>query len=147
MKKLYYLTIALSLVLFSCGGGDGGDEGESDVDSQAPTMTIVKPTEGQEFTRGEFVKLTGDFKDDMALKQITVSITEVATKSTTGITDPWTPADDVVSLSGKEQRLIDYQLFGEAIETDCKPGAYKLTFTLEDAAGKTSMKEVNITIL
>lgn len=140
------MFFALMMLTYGCGGSDS--ETPEPVDSKNPEMVISKPTEGATVMRSHDLQLTGTFTDDMDLESVTVTLSFNQTKAAAGINDPWEPSGspETIALIGKEDKLTDYNLFGEKIPFDCKVGSYLLKFDLKDKSGKTSSKQINIVI-
>jgi len=124
------------------------------VEAVAPTMTITKPIDNAQISRGAELLLSGTFVDDKALAKVVATLAApvepaggASLKGLNVIPDPWAPAAFEVALSGMSQELTDQQLFGEIIPTTCKTGKYTLTLTLHDASGKTTEKTIVVEIM
>lgn len=150
MFKSLFVVILVSLLSLNVGCKKSKDEGP---DTEKPTVTFVSPVASGSYNRGANLPLDATFKDNKALKKCTVSLDYNGTipgtsnlKSATGIEDPWTPADDVITFTGLKEETITKNLFGQAIEGACAPGSYTLTYVIEDEAGNSNTVEVDITI-
>ena len=144
MKKIFGLAAILTFALWSCGGGSDGPE--TPEDKEKPQMTISSPANNATITKGDYLKLTGTFTDDVALKELFVSIAAVTTKSATGIDDPWEPSSQTIAMEGTEMDLVAKKLFDEIIPADCLTGPYNLKLVLRDGVGNETVKEIAITI-
>ena len=99
---------------------------------------------------------SGTFKDNEELKEVEFTLNHNKTTSSaslkvsTGVDDdPWEPTKEVafkVILSGKEQELINKELFGETIPSDIWTGIYTLTITCTDKAGNKAISNIDVTI-
>jgi hypothetical protein len=88
-KKIFPAVIAAVILIASCsrgegpgsggGGGNGGPHVITDQDSIAPVVTINTPTEGQVFSSGTSVSMTGRVTDETGLYQGTVKLVNNAT--------------------------------------------------------------------
>ncbi len=149
MKKNFGAIVFSMLMILSygCGGSDGGDTLEPE-DTKNPEMIISKPGEGANVMLGNDLLLSGTFSDDMELESLVVSLSFNETKAEKGIEDPWEPGNnpEIIVLTGVEDELINHKLFAEKIPIDCKSGIYILTLSLKDKSGKSTSKQINITI-
>jgi len=148
MNKQFTKVLAIVLLTFSTVSCGSDDEGP---DTTAPQVTIETPTADQEFTKGANLPLKAEFTDDRELSECTVSLSfnpePAGSSALKGITDPWTPEDAVIALSGKTDNKDLANIFATSIEGTCKSGSYTLTFVVKDKAGNTSSsKTVDITI-
>ncbi len=134
------------LMLISCSKSKGEDP--QPIDEYAPTMNITSPSNGVTMPKGAYLILEGVFEDDMALKELKVSLRppEVI-KASNGIEEPWLPSDEIISLTGTKQTIEAYKLFNEAVPSGCMSGTYKLVLELFDAKDKVVSNTIDIIIL
>jgi hypothetical protein len=149
MKLLNSLVIGLLLVtcLFACKKKK--DDGP---DTTKPQVTVDEPTAGQQYSEGSILKLTASFSDDRALKECVAKLVRtgdapgtVELKSATGIDDPWEPVNDTIPLNGTSDDVANRALFEPSIPAS-KPGVYKLTLEVRDAAENPNVTIQEITI-
>ncbi|TRX71142.1 DUF4625 domain-containing protein [Carboxylicivirga sp. M1479] len=147
MKKLMSIISiwAIMFILISCSKSNGEDP--QPVDEHPPTMNITSPTSGASIPKGANLILEGIFEDDIALKELKVSlIAPEELKALNGIKDPWAPADNVIALTGTKHILEAYLLFNENVPADCLSGTYKLLLELIDAKEKVTTKTIDIVV-
>ena len=133
------------LILISCSKGE--TEAPQPIDEYAPTMTISSPTDGASMPKGAFLILDAVFEDDIALKELKVSLTAPRDlKTLKGIKEPWSPVDEVIMLTGTKHIIEAHNLFNEEVPADCLSGTYKLNFELIDAKGKVATKAIDVVV-
>ena len=118
--------------------------------SSTPELTVTKPAEGSKYAANdtEPLLLSAECTDNNGLKELAYSITYMdggknVLKGATGINDPWEPGTAKFDISGTTHTFTDEVLYGATIPTS-KPGNYKLTLTLKDVDGNSTVKEINI---
>ncbi|MBK3516483.1 DUF4625 domain-containing protein [Carboxylicivirga marina] len=144
ISKLSVLML-LAIVIVACG--------KEERDSEAPTMEIMKPLEGDTFTFGQPVLFTGQFFDNETLKDCEIVLTyNGAEKSAVlkGLESPWEAVNrgDAILFTAEELTSAmreDLQLFGEAVPI-CLSGSYTITFITSDLAGNKTEESVDINI-
>ncbi len=136
MTRINYLLLVLLVAFVSACGGDDKD--------RAPELDITFPTGTTKFMRSGDFTFSATITDDVELKEIKFAL---AFKSgLKGIEDPWVPADDVRTLTGKEKVYTNEILFNDPIIYECKAGIYTLLVTVTDKAGNITEKSVDVTI-
>ncbi|TRX66556.1 DUF4625 domain-containing protein [Carboxylicivirga sp. M1479] len=144
MKKMRYL---IGLVLLVIVLGCSKDEG----DKNPPHVTVLSPTNNQEFARGGVLRLDAIFEDDVALKECRVNIEFVEElpiegAALKGIDSPWEPEEMVIPLSETLQEVSNLVLFGGDIPYQIQSGIYRLRFDIYDLAKNPARQEVNVII-
>lgn len=148
MRKLIAKSniLVIALLLIACSNSKKEDP--QPVDESAPLMNITSPLTGVSMSKGAFLILEGSFEDDMELKELKVSLSPPAeVKAVKGIEDPWTPASEIIPLTGKKQIIEAYKLFDEAVPLDCLSGTYILLLELVDAKDKVTSQTIDIVVL
>lgn len=138
--RVFALALALSAGLTACG-----DDGEDEVkDTQRPVIALDAPANGQHYTRGGAIVLMGTASDDVALKDLQITLSNL--KVATGVDDPWTPPTHIVNLQGlKSFDLDNIAAFG-SIPSDIWSGNYTLTFKVSDMKGNSTAASVTVSI-
>lgn len=136
MTRINYLLLVLLVAFVSACGGDDKD--------RAPEVVITFPAENTSFVRSEDFTFSGTITDDVELKEIKFALSFKS--GLKGIEDPWVPADDVRTLTGKEKVYTNEILFKDPIIYECKAGIYTLLVTVTDKAGNITEKSVDVTI-
>jgi hypothetical protein len=144
----------LSVFLFALSifpGCNGGEETPTDVpDTTKPGFSITKPVNGDVFSRGDEILLSGTLTDDSELKKLTISVaynTPVAYNMEKGVSivEPeWEPANSEITVNGTTKDFIDHSVF--AIPMDILSGSYTITVIVEDVAGNKFTQSIDITI-
>ncbi len=135
-----YMFLAIGLILFmAC------DKEESTQDVIPPSSEIIMPQTQTTYYRGNTLMFTANFKDDIALKECTVYLSEQL-KATRGWDDPWNPDPVTFPLAGTDDAISDQFLFETNIPLEMKSGDYLLVVLTVDQALNFSRTEIPITI-
>jgi hypothetical protein len=152
MKKNYFVLLSILFIAAIAFSSCGKDEVPEGPDETNPVLTITKPASGAVFNRGGSILFSGSLTDNKGLKRVTISLTYntpvafVWDKSVSIVPDPWEVADIIIPISGTELPWSDKDVFTATIPTDILPGSYTITIVVEDAAGNTATKTIDITI-
>ncbi len=116
--------------------------------SSTPVLTVTAPAEASEYITGtDFLLLSATCTDNKELKELVYNVTYMdgginILKGATGINDPWNPGEAKFDLTGTSQSFTDDPLYEAQIPIS-KVGNYKLTLTLTDADGNSTVEEIN----
>ncbi len=136
MSKIKFLLLILMVAFVtSCG---------SDDEDRAPEFEITFPTSTTPIVRSTEFTFSSVITDDVELKEVKFSLSFKS--GLKGIEEPWTPADDVRTIAGKEKVYTAEVLFNESIPYECKGGIYTLLVTVTDKVGNKTEKSVDVTI-
>lgn len=130
MKKIninywcFLMVIVVSVMGSSCSKDDPKD-------NTSPVVVIENPLEGANYLRSQSLILNGTFTDDRELSHIEVAISSL--KSARGYNDPWNTSE-TIELTGTEQVIKSYALFGQSIPADIMSGDYTLELIVVDKA-------------
>ncbi|GEM_PF-3590884 len=119
--------------------------------STTPTLEVIKPAEGSKYKEGEeFLLLSATCTDNKELKELVYKVDFMdygknILKGATGVNDPWEPGEAKFEFTGNSKTFTDTILYGEQIPIS-KHGNYKLTLTLFDADGNSTVKEINFVL-
>jgi hypothetical protein len=119
-----------------------------EITSTTPVLSVTKPAEASEYVTGtDFLLLSAICTDNKELKELVYNVTYMdggknILKGATGINDPWNPGEAKFDLTGTSKTFTDEPLFGAQIPVS-KVGNYKLTLTLTDADGNSTVEEIN----
>lgn len=146
MRRLFFIsTVALTLLaVFGCSKSKDKEE----VDAADPFMEVTLPAEDHQFISGgnNYIQFSGEVSDDMALKELVVTLVwHGETKSTeidgdgtvTAVLEPWETQTETIALTGKTQTFTQKNLFATPIPDTVQGGFYVLTFVVTDAAEKS----------
>ncbi len=136
MSKINCLFFALLLSVVTACSSDDKD--------RAPEFEIVFPSANSTIVRSTDFTFSSVVSDDVELKQIKFSLSYKS--GLKGIEEPWTPAEDVRTISGKEVTFTNEKLFKTTIPSESKAGIYTLLVTVSDKAGNEVEKSVDVTI-
>ncbi|BAX79859.1 DUF4625 domain-containing protein [Labilibaculum antarcticum] len=149
MKFLKYALIVLfSVGIMSCGSSGGDDEEKED--TVAPTLTITSPTTSTKVAAGANLSVNFTAADNVALASYTVTVSYTGAKSVktvqefsfNSISDTDAAGNALPSISGAS-KIISFNI---AVTDIAKPGAYKLSVTVKDTAGKSTTKDISFEI-
>jgi len=143
MKKLKFIyAFAVAAALFSCSSDDNNS-----VDTQAPTIVINEPTDGEVFHAGDEIHVDIDFSDNVALASYKIDIHFTGDghshEKSMNISEHIEWEYEVTGvLSGKNQNLhihID-------IPENAEDGAYHFGVFAVDKAGNETVQWIEIDI-
>ncbi len=144
MKKIsLWIPLIALLALISCK-----KEEKEEFDKQKPSITMVKPSNGQMVKGNENLQIELKFTDNMNLSQYKLEIHPNFDGHSHGKTEsemvtPW-EWDTIVNISGKEHTAK----FSIQVPKDVKAGNYHFTAMCTDEAGyEAPLKYVEIKIL
>jgi hypothetical protein len=139
MIKKYIIGIMFLLPLLAACDKDKLE------DTTPPEAVVSLPTDNTIYIRGNTLMFTGEFTDDVELKECTFYLSQ-GLKASRGWDDPWEPSPQTFPLSGKEDTLVEQYLFELAIPADIKSGDYILSILTVDKALNYSTIEIPIMI-
>ncbi len=143
MNKIFILALFLGIVLGACK-----KEKKEEVDTQKPSITIIKPSENATVTGGQTLQLEVKFTDNMNLSQYKLEVHPNFDGHTHGKTNEEMPTpwewDTIVNINGKEHTAK----FSISVPSNVKAGNYHLMAMCTDAAGyEAPIKFINIKVL
>lgn len=110
-------------------------------DSEAPVISITKPTANIVYEWGDNIQVSGTYADDVALKSVVYKVTPSGSSTPAA----WFPTK-TVQLSGKLVSLSNEGLLPISIPNTAPVGSYTLTITLTDGVGKTDIKTIGFKV-